>query len=88
MCLKKGQRALVDRQCAQYSLWLPVNICGGLMDAVAKSGTSSESRRFTRMGRGRDATNGRRIRGSSPLTDGSVTSMIKGCHGNVTPSKK
>ena len=30
---------------------------------------------------------GRQILGRLPLTDVSVSSMIRGCHGNVTPSK-
>jgi len=46
------------------------------LEMVAESGTSRKSRCFTGARRGRDATNGKWIRGSSPLTDGSDSSMI------------
>jgi len=82
-----GSLGLVNRGSAQYSPRLPENIPCRWRHAVGQSGTLLKSRRITGARRERDATNGRMIRGFLPLTDGSDSSMIEGCHGNVTPSK-
>jgi hypothetical protein len=72
---------------AGYNMRLPVKFLPRRSRFARESGSLKNPRRITGSRRGWDDASEAGKRGSFPLTTGWISSMIRGCHGNVTPSK-